>query len=133
MPAVVLCFATGLFYKIYFEVSYLKIKALESNFGKFTKALGLSPKRVLFRLVVFKALIDAWTTSLPWIFGEILVVEALFNAPGLGLDIWHMARMRDLSGFIEGVSWLLAIYFVLRVVSFYLSKTLGRRLDGYNL
>lgn len=132
MPAIVLCIATGLFYNIAIDVNRLKRRFREASFSKLTMALGLNLEKRLCKLVVSKSLIDSWVSSLPWIFGEILIIEALFNAPGLGLDIWHMARMRDLEGFLVGVFWLLSIYFAISFVASRFSKKLGEKLEGYN-
>ena len=38
--------------------------------------------------------------------GELIVVETVFNAPGLGLDAWHLARTRDLEGLATTIGWL---------------------------
>jgi ABC-type dipeptide/oligopeptide/nickel transport system permease component len=132
VPAFVLCIATGLFYNIATDVRRLKAHFYEASFSKLTVALGLSLEKRLMKLVVSKAMIDSWVTSLPWVFGEILIIEALFNAPGLGLDIWHMARMRNLEGFLEGIFWLLLIYFVISGVATIFSQRLGKRLEGYS-
>ena len=132
VPSGVLCVASGLIFNITIDVRRLKLKFRESIFSKLTLALGLSVEKRLFKLVVLKALIDSWVTSLPWIFGELLIIEALFNAPGLGLDIWHMARMRDIHGFLQGIVWLLGSYFTLSSIAWICSRKLGRKLEGYN-
>jgi ABC-type dipeptide/oligopeptide/nickel transport system permease component len=132
VPAAVLCVATGLLYNIASQINSLKARFFESNFSKLTVALGLSPKKRLLKLIVSKALLDSWVGALPWVFGELIIVEALFNAHGLGLDLWHMARMRDMVGFAEGVIWLLGIYTVIALITSSLSRGLGRKLEGYS-
>lgn len=132
VPAIVLSIATGLLYNIASQIKVLKSRFLEANFSKLTVALGLDPNKRLLKLIVSKSLLDSWISALPWIFGELIIVEALFNAHGLGLDLWHMARMRDFGGFIEGVIWLLGIYAVISLMTSHLSKGLGRKLEGYN-
>ena len=132
-PSVVLCFATGLFFSITLEVRTLKETFYASNFATFYKALGLSLKRKMFKLILSKSMIDCWKVSLPWIFGEIIIVEALFNAHGLGLEIWHAARMRDLENFSVNIAWLMTMYVVLGAVASFLSKRMGERLSDYGV
>lgn len=133
VPAVVLAIATGLLVRISRNIMMLKQVFYPASFVKLSIALGLSPERQLFKLVYTKSLVDAWVSSLPWIFGELLIIEALFNAPGLGLDIWHQAKMRNLEGFFSSIIWLMGIYFIFFGVSFFLSKKIGHRLEGYSL
>lgn len=101
------------------------------TFARVALAVGRSPHRVLRRLIMIKALAQAWSQCLPWAFGELIIVEAVFNAPGLGLDAWHLARTRDLSGLFEAVIWLVGLYLICIGATAGVNRWLGRKLESY--
>ncbi len=95
------------------------------------QAIGKSQKRSLRRLVLTKSLTNAWSESLPWLFGELVVVEAIFNAPGLGLDAWTAAKMRDFSMLGNAIFWLAALYLACVFVNSLVSRWIGQKLESY--
>ncbi len=101
------------------------------TFTRVALAVGRSPHRVLRRLVIVKALTQAWSQCLPWAFGELIIVETVFNAPGLGLDAWHLARTRDLAGLGEVVVWLAGLYLACVGATALVNRWLGKRLESY--
>jgi ABC-type dipeptide/oligopeptide/nickel transport system permease component len=101
------------------------------TFATVALAVGRDPHRELRRLVVTKALAGSLSRCLPWLFGELVVVEAVFNAPGLGLDAWHLARTRDLAALAADVGWLTALYVMCAAATAVVHRWIGRRLDTY--
>ena len=101
------------------------------TFALVVLAVGRSPHHVLRRLVMTKALAQAWSQCLPWAFGELIIIETVFNAPGLGLDAWHLARVHDLAGLGEIVAWLAALYLLCVGLTVAVNRWLGRRLESY--
>ena len=62
------------------------------------RAKGGSTLRVLFRHVLRNALLPVITLvglSLPGILSGALIVESLFNYPGMGLLFWNAAQTED--------------------------------------
>ena len=78
-------------------------------------AKGLSSRRVLFRHVLRNAALPLITFAgldLPYFFGGALVVEVLFNFPGMGLLFWDAAQSADYP-ILLGVTLIIAIAVVL--------------------
>jgi len=130
-PALVLLFASGLFYGINQAMTEEYSAWSSKNFVKLAIASGVSRDRILFKLTVTKVLLESWCKSLPWVIGDLIILESIFNAPGLGLDAWHLAKSRDLVGMMQVIIWLVALYFVISFVTSSLNKKLGRKLEGY--
>lgn len=71
---------------------------LNREYVKTALAKGCSPRRVMFRHVLRNAIIPIVTLlglSLPILFAGALVVEQLFNFPGMGLLFWNAATGED--------------------------------------
>jgi ABC-type dipeptide/oligopeptide/nickel transport system permease component len=103
----------------------------QKPFVALTLAKGGTESMALRKLVILKSLAEGWSQCLPWLFGELIIVEAMFNAPGLGLDTWNMAKMRNMEGLFQSLLWLGGIY----LLSFWLTvrwnRWIGNRLEGY--
>lgn len=68
------------------------------DFVRTARAKGVTESRVLFRHVLRNAAMPVVTMVglyLPFLFGGALVVESLFNYPGMGLLAWNAAQARD--------------------------------------
>jgi len=131
IPALVIGMASGVFVfitrSVYREYGFWRQK----NFAVVAETLGLNLHASLRRLVLLKALADTWQQCLPWFFGELVIVEAVFNAPGLGMEAWRTARERDFSGLLACVLWLIILYGLSVLASTALSRWLGRKLESY--
>jgi len=130
-PALVLIAASGLGGQIRAltaaEYEHWRVKA----FARAALAYGMAPQRVLRRLVIIKVMTRAWSRCLPWLFGELMIVEAVFNAPGLGLDAWNLARTRQLAELAVSLGWLAGLYGFCLIVTAWAHAWLGRRLESY--
>jgi peptide/nickel transport system permease protein len=74
------------------------IEALVQDYVRTARAKGASMRRVMFRHVLPNSLLSTITLlglSLPYIFSGALIVEELFNYPGMGLLFWNAAVSRD--------------------------------------
>ena len=78
-----------------------------------------------------KAYCSASLAALPWLFGEIIVVEAVFNAPGLGLGAWRAAKARDYGVVGESLGWLIILFTVFYGLNVLWSRNIGKKLKGY--
>ena len=130
-PAAVLILSSGLAGSLWRQIHREYAHWRAKTFALMATAIGKKPETALRRLVLAKALASAWTQSLPWLFGELIIVEAVFNAPGLGLDAWHLARVRDLPGLGETILWLAALYGTAVLVTGVINRWLGVRLSSY--
>jgi peptide/nickel transport system permease protein len=74
------------------------IEALVQDYVRTARAKGASLRQVMVRHVLPNSLFSTITLlglSLPYIFSGALIVEALFNYPGMGLLFWNAASSRD--------------------------------------
>ena len=130
-PAAVLVISSGLGGHLLRQVAREHTHWRGRPFVLMAQALGQSSNSALRRLVLVKSLCGAWNQCLPWLFGELVIVECIFNAPGLGLDAWHAARIRDFGGLAEAMIWLAGLYLVAAAVQAWTSAWIGRRLETY--
>lgn len=131
IPGMILGLASGLYFRLSDELVQEYARWCAKPFILFDLSLGKSSKKTLRRLVLLRALSQGWSACLPWLFSELVIVEALFNAQGLALDAWHMARTRDFAGFLSAIVWLMGLYFVLSLANWSINFWLGRRLESY--
>ncbi len=131
VPAVVLIFASGLFAYILQVCRKEFCHWQKKPFVALSLAKGASTESALRKLIILKTLGEAWSQCLPWLFGELIIVEAIFNAPGIGLDTWNMAKLRNFDGLLSGLFWLACLYVVCVLFSAILNRWLGRRLESY--
>ena len=94
-------------------------------------SFGVPIEASVRKIVILKSYSETCSRSLPWLFGEIMIVESLFNAPGLGLDAWRAARRRDYLSLWESLIWILALYLVIQCLNSLLHQRLGKKLRGY--
>jgi ABC-type dipeptide/oligopeptide/nickel transport system permease component len=130
-PALIVTVASGLLGNLLANVRAEYSHWRAQRFVLVGEALGKSVVSSVRRLVLAKSLTNSWSETLPWLFGELIVVEAIFNAPGLGLDAWQAAKMRDFSLLGESVAWLAGIYLACVFLASYASGWIGRRLESY--
>ena len=131
VPAVVLLMASGLLGNIHRSINYEYEYWSNKMFAVVAKSVGGSIPKNLKRLVLIKAIAQSWSQSLPWLFGELIVVEAVFNAPGLGLDAWNLAQIRNMEGLFEVILWLVLLYGLCSFITALVNRWIGRKLTGY--
>jgi peptide/nickel transport system permease protein len=101
LPNLVLPVATLTLITVALFSRYMRSSALENlaeDYVRTAKAKGASILRVLFRHVLPNALLPVITLvglSVPGILGGALIVESLFNYPGMGLLFWNAAQTED--------------------------------------
>ena len=101
IPALVLPVMTLALLEIAFFSRYMRSSVLENmvqDYVRTARAKGASQSRVLFIHVLRNAMIPVLTLiglSIGFVFAGALVVESLFNYPGLGLLFWHSAQTKD--------------------------------------
>ena len=109
LPVVTLALVTIALFSRYMRSSMLD--NLVQDYVRTARAKGVSNTGVLYRHVLRNALIPIVTLlglSLPGIFSGALIVEAIFNYPGMGLLFWDSARTRDFPVLL-GVTLVVAV------------------------
>lgn len=96
LPSVTLAIVTLAAYSRYVRSSM--VDNLEENYIRTARSKGLSEARVVFVHALRNSLFPVITLLgmyLPALFSGALVVESLFNYPGMGLMFWQAAQFRD--------------------------------------
>lgn len=130
-PAVVLFLASGLAGALVRSQSAAYSRWRARPFAVFAQSLGSRPERAIRRVVLLESWLTAWTAALPWLFGELIVVEVVFNAPGLGSAAWLAARERDFPALLTNLGVLLVLYTLLSGGKKLFHQELGKKLQGY--
>lgn len=74
------------------------IETLVQDYIRTARAKGLSEARILYRHALRNALLPLITLagmSLPFLFSGALIIEMIFDYPGMGLLFWNAAQSRD--------------------------------------
>jgi peptide/nickel transport system permease protein len=74
------------------------IEALESEYTYMARLRGLPERQVVLRHALRNALgpaIQVTALTIAWLFGGIVIVEVLFNYPGIGAELASAVRGRD--------------------------------------
>jgi peptide/nickel transport system permease protein len=101
IPNLVLPVATLTLVTVALFSRYMRSASLDNlaeDYVRTAKAKGASIFRVLFRHVLPNSLLPVITLvglSLPGILSGALIVESLFNYPGMGLLFWNAAQTED--------------------------------------
>jgi peptide/nickel transport system permease protein len=101
LPALILPVLTLALLEIALFSRYMRSSVLENmvqDYVRTARAKGASQSRVLFVHVLRNAMIPILTLiglSIGYLFAGALVVESLFNYPGMGLLFWHSAQTKD--------------------------------------
>lgn len=97
----------------------------------FIRSLGLSVNSQLAPVIILQSFTRSWSQSISWVFGEILIVESIFNVPGIGYTIWTFAKERQISELWNSLWILLVIYLGVCLVNYVMGAWLGKKLESY--
>ncbi len=96
LPAIVLGIGGTAFYSRVLRNSILEVTG--EDYIRTAKAKGLSPRKVLTRHVLRNALLPLVTLAgldFALLLGGVVVIEAVFGWPGIGLQAWTAIRNQD--------------------------------------
>ncbi len=96
LPIAALTFGNVSYYSRYMRSSV--IDNLLEDYVRTARAKGNSPHRVLVKHVLRNSLSSTITNlglTLPYVFSGALIIEELFNFPGIGLLFWNASQSRD--------------------------------------
>jgi len=130
-PAVILLFGSGLFARIISlargEWAFWSAKP----FVRVDRAFGKNTIRKLSPMIFMRVALQSASDCLPLVFSELVIIESIFNAPGLGFWSWEHAKARDLNSALISIAALFAIYGFLNIVILITNRDLGKKLAGY--
>jgi peptide/nickel transport system permease protein len=113
LPTVTLAIVTIAAYSRYVRSSM--VDNLNENYVRTARSKGLSERRVVIRHTLRNGLFPVITLlgmHLPALFSGALVVESLFNFPGMGQLFWQAALKRDFA-ILLGVTLIISVATVL--------------------
>jgi len=96
LPVAALTLGNVSYYSRYMRASV--IDNLLEDYVRTARAKGNSRRRVLVRHVMRNSLSSTITNiglTLPYVFSGALIIEELFNFPGIGLLFWDASQSRD--------------------------------------
>jgi peptide/nickel transport system permease protein len=96
LPALVLGVGGSAFYSRVLRNSVLDV--VNEDYIRTAHSKGLTPRRVLFHHILRNALIPVVTLAgldLALLLGGVVVIEAVFGWPGIGLQAWSAIRNQD--------------------------------------
>ena len=130
-PALVLFIASGAASRIWTETDANYHTWRERRFVVVARAMGISVSSTVFRVVLQKSVLNVSLATLPWFFSELIIAEAMFNAPGIGLRIWDGAKSRMFADVVTNLSLLAILYGLCAFLGTVLHRKIGQRLEGY--
>ena len=96
------------------------IEALRQDYVKMARLAGLRERRVLWRYALRNALaptIQTFAQSIQYLFGGIIVVETLFDYPGIGQLLVQAVSLRDVTE-VQAITLILAaVYIAINVIA----------------
>ena len=95
------------------------------------QAYGYSKSSMIRNIVCKTSFIDSLSRCLPWVFGELFIVECIFNAPGLSYETWKSAKMEDYESLISCMTVISFAYVVIWIAQYSYSSNLKKRLSNY--
>jgi peptide/nickel transport system permease protein len=96
LPIATLSLGTVALFSRYLRSSILD--NLAEDFVRTARAIGLSGRQVISRHVLRNSLTSVITLlglSVPWVLAGSVIVEEVFNYPGMGLLFWNEAQVND--------------------------------------
>jgi peptide/nickel transport system permease protein len=90
------------------------IEALNSDYAEVAELKGASPMRLLFRHALPNAVapaVQVFGLNLLYLAGGIVLVETVFQYPGIGLTLVEAVRVRDVN-VLQFIVVLLAVFYV---------------------
>jgi peptide/nickel transport system permease protein len=115
--ALVLPVLTLLFVSLAFSARQVRsgvIEVLRQDFVTMARLSGLAERRVLLRYVLRNALapsVQIFAQSLQYLFGGIIIVEAVFTYPGIGQLLVESVSERDVT-LVQGITLVLAAAYI---------------------
>jgi peptide/nickel transport system permease protein len=96
------------------------VEALRQDYVKMARLNGLPERRVLWRYALRNALapsIQTFAQAVQYLFGGIIVVEALFAYPGIGSLLVQSVSLRDVTE-VQAIAVVLAtVYILINIVA----------------
>ncbi len=130
-PAAILLFGSGLFARIISlargEWEFWSAKP----FVRVDRAFGKNTTRKLSPMIALRVALQSASDCLPLVFSELVIIESIFNAPGLGFWSWEHAKTRDMNSALLSIAALFAIYGLVNLVILFANRNLGKKLAGY--
>ena len=131
IPGLVVFLASGMAHSIYHNTIMSITEWRNKPFCLMAEAYGSSRKTTIRNIACTNSFLDSLNRCLPWVFGELFIVECIFNAPGLSYETWKSAKMEDFESLVNCVAVITIIYLVIWSAQNLYSSIIKRRLSNY--
>lgn len=132
LPGFVLAISSGLLRRISLESAHMMHTWQTKSFCSFFAGNGIAAIPLLRTLAYRYALAKSWQLQLPLLFTELVIVECLFNAPGLGYELWQGVLKHNFAAVSLVLMYFLVLYALAYGSSFWISRQLALKLKGYD-
>lgn len=103
----------------------------EKPFVRVDRAFGKNTRSRLAPMIGSRILLQSASDCLPLVFSELIIIESLFNAPGLGFWSWEYAKTRDMESAAKSIAAIFFVYGAINLTIYFANKSLGKKLTGY--
>lgn len=131
IPGLVVFLASGMAHSIYQNTRLAIYEWRNKPFCLMAEAYGSSKRATIRSIVCSSSYLDSLNRCLPWVFGELFIVECIFNAPGLSYETWKSAKMEDFESLVNCVAVITLIYLIIWFAQNLYSSIIKRRLSNY--
>ncbi len=115
LPVILLAIGSGLVLEITQQVSYEVKRVSKEDYIICARAKGASVFRHLFKEGIAFPLLTLLSNRIAYLFGATIIIEQIFNWPGIGRLLWQTTQSRDLPLLLSAV---LLTVLVIRIVQF---------------
>jgi len=116
LPVILLSFGSGVLVEITHQLSYEIRRVLNEEYILCARAKGASVFKHLFKEGIAFPLLNLISNRIAYLFGATIIIEQIFNWPGVGRMLWQATQDRDIPLLLGAI---LVSAFVIRVAHFF--------------
>ena len=96
LPVILLCFGSGVLVEIIQQLSYEVRRVLSEEYILCARAKGASVFKHMFKEGIAFPLLNLLSNRVAYLFGATIIIEQIFNWPGIGRLLWQATQDRDI-------------------------------------
>ena len=96
LPVILLCFGSGVLVEIIQQLTYEIKRVLNEEYILCARAKGASVFKHLFKEGIAYPLLNLISNRIAYLFGATIIIEQIFNWPGVGRLLWQATQDRDI-------------------------------------
>ena len=96
LPVILLCFGSGVLVEMIQQLTYEIKRVLNEEYILCARAKGASVFKHLFKEGIAFPLLNLISNRIAYLFGATIIIEQIFNWPGIGRLLWQATQDRDI-------------------------------------